>query len=94
MQQNLSSTEPSKRARHEGQLTKTIENQSAKIPSSAFLLLAGSAVAISLGLAMTKEKKEVANFVGLWVPSILLLGIYNKIVKTVGSEKSESSTLH
>lgn len=93
MQPNMT-TEPSKSARSEGFVTKAIENQTAKIPSSAFLVLAGSAIALSLGLAITKEKKEVANFVGLWVPSLLLLGIYNKIVKTSGSEKSESSLLH
>lgn len=94
MQQSTISKEPTKKARSEGFVTKAIENQTAKIPSSAFLILAGSAIALSLGLAVTRERKEAANFVGLWVPSLLLLGIYNKIVKTSGSEKSESSVLH
>lgn len=29
----------------------------------------------------------LASFVGLWVPSLLLLGLYNKIVKVAGSDR-------
>jgi hypothetical protein len=78
----------------EGQLTKAIEKQTAKIPSVAYLALAGGAVALSLGLAVTERRKGWANFVGLWVPSLLLLGIYNKIVKTEGSDKQENRLIH
>jgi len=35
------------------------------------------------------HRKQWANFVGQWVPTILLLGIYNKIVKTQGSDQKE-----
>lgn len=31
----------------------------------------------------------LANFVGMWVPSLLLLGVYNKIVKVAGSDRTE-----
>lgn len=80
----------------EGSLTKRIEKQTAKIPSSFFLALAGGVVALSLGLAVSNKKKSWANFVGQWVPTILLLGIYDKIVKTQGSDQEEkkSSLLH
>jgi hypothetical protein len=79
----------------EGKVTKAIEKQTSKIPSSVFLALAGGAVALSIGLAMNKRKKSWAIVVGQWVPSILLLGIYDKIVKTHGSEKTErKSFLH
>lgn len=78
----------------EGTATKAIEHQTAKIPSTYFLAAAGAAVAVSLGLAIVNEKKGWANFVGNWVPSLLLLGVYNKIVKTHGSDKSESRQLH
>lgn len=74
---------------NEGHLTKAIEKQTAKIPSVAYLALAGGAIALSVGLAATRKEKGMANFVGLWVPSLLLLGIYNKIVKTEGSDKTE-----
>ncbi len=77
----------------EGTVTKAIENQTAKIPSGVYLALAFGSMIISAGLAATSEKKGMANFVGLWAPSILLLGIYNKIVKTHGSD-AEQTTLH
>jgi hypothetical protein len=78
----------------EGTMTKAIDHQTAKIPSTYFLAAAGGAVALSLGLAMMREKKGWANFVGNWVPSLLLLGIYNKIVKTHGSDSTEARQLH
>lgn len=30
----------------------------------------------------------LAGFVGMWVPSLLLLGVYNKIVKVAGSDRT------
>lgn len=78
----------------EGTATKAIEHQTAKIPSTYFLAAAGAAVALSLGLAVMSEKKGWANFVGNWVPSLLLLGVYNKIVKTHGSDAQEARHLH
>ncbi|MBC7711927.1 MAG: hypothetical protein H7177_01210 [Rhizobacter sp.] len=78
----------------EGSMTKAIEHQTAKIPSTYFLAAAGGAVVLSLGMAVMSEKKGWANFVGNWVPSLLLLGIYNKIVKTHGSDAQEARNLH
>ena len=31
--------------------------------------------------------QSLAGFVGQWVPSLLLLGVYNKIVKVAGSDR-------
>ena len=45
-----------------------------------------------LGLSRFKRREAaapLAQFVGLWVPSLLLLGVYNKIVKVAGSDRSE-----
>ena len=72
----------------EGMTTKAIEKTTAKIPSVTFLILAGGATAASLVLKLM-GRHSTANFVGEWVPTILLLGIYNKLVKVVGSERSE-----
>ncbi|HVH40795.1 MAG TPA: hypothetical protein VM925_00580 [Labilithrix sp.] len=36
-----------------------------------------------------KPGAPLAQFVGLWVPSLLLLGVYNKIAKVAGSDQSE-----
>lgn len=74
----------------EGALTKAIENQTSKIPSGVYLGLAFGAMAISAGLAAKSEKKGLANFVGLWAPSFLMLGLYNKIVKTQGSDMNHT----
>jgi hypothetical protein len=73
---------------HEGGFTKRLEQQTAKIPSGGFLSLAVGSILISAALAIFK-KKDTANFVGLWGPSFLLFGIYNKLVKQLGSDKED-----
>ena len=75
----------------EGDLTKKVENQTARIPSLGYLGLAVGSMVASAVLALVSKKKEYANFVGLWAPSFLLIGIYNKLVKLEGSDMSESS---
>lgn len=67
----------------EDNLTRAVEGKTAKIPSMGFLGLAVGAMAVSAGIELfaPRRKKEMANFVGLWVPTILLFGIYNKLVK-------------
>jgi hypothetical protein len=69
----------------EGRVARTIEEQTAKMPSDLFLWAAGAAVLGSLALQIAGRKQE-SNFVGEWVPTILILGLYNKIVKTHGHE--------
>lgn len=71
----------------EGKITKKVENQTAKVPSMAFLILAAGSMALSVGLKMAKPKSESASFVGLWAPTFLLLGIYNKLVKLEGNDR-------
>ena len=34
-----------------------------------------------------KASTPLAAFIGMWVPSLLLLGVYNKIVKVAGSDR-------
>ena len=72
----------------EGELTKKIESVTAQIPSMGYLALAIGSMVASAGLAIFSERKNIANFVGLWVPTFLLFGIYNKIVKVEGSDQS------
>lgn len=83
---NLSSS-----PREEGRLTKAIEQQTAKIPSVAFLAVGIASIIASLGLRAA-GKKNAANFVGMWTPTVLLLGIYDKIVKVEGSEGRTSDS--
>jgi len=70
----------------EGKVAKTIEQQTAKLPSDIFLW--GSIASMATSLTMKCLKKDhLALFVGQWAAPFLLLGIYNKIVKTEGSDK-------
>jgi hypothetical protein len=69
----------------EGTVARTIEEQTAKLPSDTFLWLAGGAIAASLTLKMMGRSHD-ALFVGQWTAPFLLLGIYNKIVKVAGSD--------
>ena len=69
----------------EGTITKQIENVTSKVPSATFLSLAIGSVALSAMLRMFGRKDD-AQFVGHWVPTILTLGLYNKLVKLEGSE--------
>ncbi|GEM_PF-1311554 len=69
----------------EGTLTKQIEKVTAKIPSATFLSLALGSVALSALLRLSGRRDD-AQFVGQWVPTILTLGLYNKLVKLEGSE--------
>lgn len=81
-------TEPHTRpaAQHrEGQVARSIEQQTAKIPSDAFLWSALGSIGMSLTLRLM-GKGNAANFVGQWAPTFLILGMYNKMVKLHGSD--------
>lgn len=81
-------TNPSQHPR-EDMVTKTIERQTARIPSVGWLGLAIGSMALSAAFEVFtgKHRKDPAAFVGLWVPTFLLFGIYNKLVKLEGSDR-------
>jgi hypothetical protein len=70
----------------EGKVAMAIEEQTAKLPSDTFLWLGLGSIAASLTLQLM-GKKESAQFVGHWVPTFLILGLYNKIVKVAGHDR-------
>ena len=72
----------------EGTVAKTIEQQTAKLPSDVYLWAAGGAIATSAILQLT-GKPKASLFVGQWVSPFLLLGVYNKIVKVAGSDRKD-----
>jgi hypothetical protein len=72
----------------EGPLAKTIEQQTAKLPSDTFLWAALGSMGVSAVLQMM-GKKQASLFVGDWVAPFLLFGVYNKIVKLQGSDKTD-----
>jgi hypothetical protein len=69
----------------EGTVTKAIEHYTSQVPSGVYLTLAVGAIGLSAALKLAGRKDD-ATFVGHWVPTILLLGLYNKLVKVQGSE--------
>lgn len=75
----------------EGKVAKAIENQTAKLPSDLFLWAALGSMATSATLKCI-GKSDTALFVGQWAAPFLLLGIYNKIVKTEGHDDEKSSS--
>ena len=72
----------------EGRIAKTIEHQTAKLPSDAFLWMAVGAMAASATL-QAMGNKHVSLFVGQWAPTLLIFGLYNKLVKQLGSDRTE-----
>jgi hypothetical protein len=73
---------------YEDRGTETVESQTAKVPSLAFLGLALGSMAVSAALVLT-GRKQLGNFVGQWAPSILILGLYNKIAKEIAVPKRQ-----
>ena len=73
----------------EGRVARTIEDQTAKLPSDLFLWAAGASIVGSLVL-LVSGRKEDALFVGQWAPTFLILGLYNKIVKVAGHDQLSS----
>lgn len=69
----------------EGKVAKTIEQQTAKLPSDIFLWAAIASMGISLALKLMGRKHD-SLFVGQWPAPFLLFGVYNKIVKVEGHD--------
>jgi hypothetical protein len=74
----------------EGTTARAIEQQTAKLPSDVFLWSAIGAIAASAVL-QASGKQQVSNFVGQWAPTLLILGLYNKIVKVLGHDRMSSA---
>lgn len=68
----------------ESQLTRVIEQQTAKLPSDLFLFGALACMGASVALEMTGNSRA-ARFVGMWPPALLTMGMYNKLVKVMGT---------
>ena len=77
-------------AHAEGRVAKTIEDQTAKLPSDTFLWMALGAMSASAALQLMGNK-HVSLFVGQWAPAFLIFGLYNKLVKQLGSDRTENT---
>ena len=74
----------------EGQVAKTIEDQTAKLPSEVFLWMAIGSMAASATMQIMGNKHG-SLFVGQWAPTFLIFGLYNKLVKQLGSDRTENA---
>jgi len=72
----------------EGVLAKIIEQQTAKLPADIFLWAAGTSILAAMALKIRGRKND-ALFVGQWAAPFLLLGVYNKLVKVAGSDRTD-----
>lgn len=83
---NGAMNEPESVRHAEGVVAKTIEEQTAKLPSDAFLWAAFAAIGVAMAM-QASGKKHGSLFVGQWVAPFLLFGVYNKLVKVAGSDR-------
>jgi len=74
------------REHSEGIVARTIEEQTAKLPSDIFLWGALGSIGLSLFFEI-KGNAEKSRFIGQWVSPFLLLGVYNKLVKIASSDR-------
>ena len=72
----------------EGSVAKAIEQQTARLPSDTFLWLAVGSMVASAAMQLA-DNKQASMFIGQWAPTLLILGVYNKLVKQLGSDRTE-----
>jgi hypothetical protein len=77
----------------EDRFTKTVEEYTASLPSSAYLGVAAAAMGVSLLFQMTGQGKW-GNFIAQWVPTWLIIGLYNKMVKLEGHDQTDRGMGH
>ena len=65
---------------YEGKTTSAIDQATGRVPSVAYLSFALGAMAVSAALVL-RGRKQLGNFIGQWAPSILIMGLYNKLLK-------------
>jgi hypothetical protein len=77
----------------EGPVAKAIESKTAQLPSDIFLWASVASMVVSLGLQLSgrKRSQHVSNFIGQWAPTLLVLGLYNKIVKVAGHDRASET---
>lgn len=68
----------------ENRFTRVVEQQTAKVPSGVFLVAAIAAMTASLGLELA-GRRRLSHFVGMWPGPLLVMGVYDKLVKTFGA---------
>lgn len=73
----------------EGPVARSIEEQTAKVPSDVWLWAAVATMGASLIFKVANRNNE-SQFVGQWAAPLLLVGVYNKLVKIGGSDRLQA----
>ena len=68
-----------------------VENQVRRVPPSLLVGLALGSMALSAAFAVA-GKLKVANFIGQWVPSLLILATFDPDARAVGRRGADRST--
>lgn len=66
------------------EMNRVAEKASSKTPTLLFTYAAIGSILVSAFMQF-RGKKDLSLFIGQWVPSFLLFGLYNKIIKTQGA---------
>jgi hypothetical protein len=87
---NLSTAETMIKNDHtEGKVAKAIEEQTSKLPSDTFLWTALGAMGAAAALRLM-GRKHLSLFIGQWAAPILVMGLYNKLVKVGGHDQQQN----
>jgi hypothetical protein len=97
MDLNMSSMGTGTDRGEEGRTTRAIEKHTSRAPSGAYLTLAIGSMVASAALMLSDQmgtrrrfmggmvsggrRSGLANFIGQWAPTLLIMGLYNKVVK-------------
>lgn len=72
----------------EGRIARGIERQTSRIPSDVFLWSALSVLGLGF-LMQLRERRDSGIMVSQLAPVLLILGLYNKLVKIGGHERKQ-----
>jgi len=70
----------------EGKVARTLEKQTAKLPSDIWLWAALGSMGVSVALHACGRRND-GLFLGQWAAPLLMIGVYNKLVKVAGSDR-------
>ena len=75
----------------EGQVARKLESVTSRVPSDFWLWASVGTMVVSFGLQLSgnRKTKHVSSFIGQWAPTLLILGLYNKIVKVAGHDRRD-----
>jgi hypothetical protein len=72
----------------EDTVTTTIKRHTVGVPSSLFLAVGLGAMGLSL-ICHLGGRGKWGNFIAQWVPTLLITGVYNKLVKVAGHDPKD-----